>query len=77
MKTKELKTKDKAEIEKLVYEKKESLRALRSNLSGSKSKNVKEVITIRKDIARMLTEMNAKTTRLAVGVSKSAVAAKK
>lgn len=60
MKTSELKQKDKAGIEKLVYEKREALRALRSNLSGSKSKNVKEVGTIRKDIARMLTALNAK-----------------
>lgn len=60
MKSKEIKTKDKADITKLLYEKKEILRALRSNLSGSKSKNVKEVQTHRKDIARMLTALNVK-----------------
>lgn len=58
MEYKEIKAKNKADIEKLLYEKKEALRALRSNLSGSKSKNVKEVNGIRKDIARMLTELN-------------------
>jgi ribosomal protein L29 len=60
MKSKELRQKDSGEIQKMLYEKKEALRALRSNLSGSKSKNVKEVSTLRKDIARMLTEINAK-----------------
>jgi ribosomal protein L29 len=58
MEYKEIKAKGKAEIEKLLYEKREALRALRSNLSGSKSKNVKEVSSIRKDIAKMLTELN-------------------
>jgi len=57
---KELKAKDAKDLEKLLYEKKEALRALRSNLSGSKSKNVKEVSAMRKDIARMLTELNQK-----------------
>jgi ribosomal protein L29 len=59
MEYKEIKTKNKAEIEKLLYEKKEALRALRSNTSGSKSKNVKEVAAVRKDVARMLTGLNA------------------
>ena len=59
MEYKEIKTKSKADIEKLLYEKKEALRAIRSNLSGSKSKNVKEANGIKKDIARMLTILNS------------------
>lgn len=59
MEYKEIKAKNKTDIEKLLYEKKEALRALRSNLSGSKSKNVKEISGIKKDIARMLTGLNA------------------
>ncbi len=61
MQTKELKTKGKADILKLLYENKESLRSIRSNTSGGRSKNVKEINTLRKDIARMLTVLNTKT----------------
>ncbi|MFA5999722.1 MAG: 50S ribosomal protein L29 [Candidatus Paceibacterota bacterium] len=36
----------------------ESLRSMRFKAEGSKSKNVKEVATLKKQIARVLTEMN-------------------
>ncbi|MES2059740.1 MAG: 50S ribosomal protein L29 [Patescibacteria group bacterium] len=65
MKAIEIRKKDKAEIEKSLYERKEALRVLRSNLSGSKSKNVKEALSIRKDIARMLTELNVHVNKAA------------
>jgi len=60
MKAKDLKTKKPTEIMKLAFEKKEELRKLRANLGGSKARNVKEISTIRKDIARMLTELNTR-----------------
>jgi ribosomal protein L29 len=60
MKAKELKDKKVGDIAKLVHDKKEELRAVRSNISGSKTRNVKEIATLRKDVARMLTELNAR-----------------
>ena len=36
----------------------ESIRVIRFKAGGSKSKNVKEVATIKKQIARVLTEIN-------------------
>ncbi len=60
MKAKDLKTKKPAELMKLTYEKREELRAIRSNLGGSKARNVKEISALRKDIARMLTELNTR-----------------
>jgi ribosomal protein L29 len=38
----------------------ESIRVLRFKAQGSKSKNVKESATLRKQVARVLTEMNRK-----------------
>ena len=49
-----------AELSKLLAEKKESLRAWRFGLVGSKSKNMKEGMATRKDIARILTAINHK-----------------
>lgn len=56
---KELKDKKIDELEKDLHAKKESLRVMRSNV-GTKSKNVKEQSSVKKDIARILTEMNAR-----------------
>ncbi|MDB5259413.1 MAG: Ribosomal protein [Candidatus Taylorbacteria bacterium] len=52
---KEYTNKTAAELAKLVAEKRESLRSFRFGNAGSKSKNVKEGRTLRKDIARILT----------------------
>jgi len=60
MKSKELKDKKTAELGGLIHDKKEALRALRANLGGSKTRNVKEIATVRKDVARALTELNAR-----------------
>jgi ribosomal protein L29 len=59
---KDIADKTKADLAKLVSDKQEALRIFRFEASGSKSKNVKEGRTIRKDIARILTAMNAKKT---------------
>ena len=58
MKFKELKEKKQEDLAKLVSEKKEALRGIRSNISGSKTRNVKEIATLKKDIARALTAIN-------------------
>lgn len=56
---KNLNTLDVDSLSKSVNEKREALRAFRFSLSGSKVKNIKEGRTIRKDIARLLTEINS------------------
>lgn len=57
---KEIKEKKIDELLKSLYEKREALRAIRSNVGGSKVKNVKEQSGLKKDIARILTEVNAR-----------------
>jgi ribosomal protein L29 len=48
------------ELQKLVAEKREELRALRFSVAGSKNANVKLASTLRKQIARALTELSKK-----------------
>ena len=48
------------ELKKKLLELQESLRVIRFMAEGSKSKNVKESSTLRKDIARILTSINSK-----------------
>ncbi len=50
--------KTKEDLVKSLYEKRESLRAFRFGEAGSKTRNVKEGISLRKDIARIMTELN-------------------
>jgi large subunit ribosomal protein L29 len=57
MKTKELRQKTAAELEKIVQEKREKLGSLSFDLAGGKVKNVKEIRESRKDIAKILTLM--------------------
>ena len=54
----ELKNEVQANLEKLLAEKREEMRISRFGISGSKVKNVKEGMKLRKDIARILTELN-------------------
>ncbi len=61
---KDLKTKKDEDIKKLLVEKQDALRAFRLGLSGSKIKNVKEGAEIKKDIARIMTEISSR--RIAV-----------
>lgn len=50
----------KGEIEKKLNAVRENLRSLQFNTHGTKSKNVKESMNLRKEIARMLTVLNNK-----------------
>ncbi|HEY4512180.1 MAG TPA: 50S ribosomal protein L29 [Candidatus Paceibacterota bacterium] len=61
MKIDELKDKKPEDLTKILYEKREELRALKSNISGSKVRNVKAVGAIKKDIARILTAHNSRS----------------
>lgn len=55
----EFKNKSKKDLIKTLNEKKSALQSFRFGGAGSKSKNVKEGKNIRKDIARILTEINS------------------
>ncbi len=60
---KEITNKTRADLNKLLNEKREALRVFRFGAAGAKTKNVKEGSVIRKDIARImtaLTMLNAK-----------------
>jgi ribosomal protein L29 len=48
------------EMQKEVAAKREALRAFRFGNAGSRSKNVKEGRNLRKEIARLLTELNSR-----------------
>jgi ribosomal protein L29 len=60
MKMKEITNKSMTDLNRLLTEKKESLRAFRFGSAGAKTKNVKEGRSLRKDIARIMTEKNKK-----------------
>jgi ribosomal protein L29 len=51
------KNKSKAEILKLIAEKKDSLSKFRFGIAGSKIKNMREGRVLRRDIARLNTEL--------------------
>lgn len=59
LKMKDIKSKLPADLQKMLVEKRETLRLSRFGSAGAKSKNVKEVRTIRKSIAQILTVLNA------------------
>ena len=54
---KEFTNKTAADLNKLMADKKEALRVFRFGAAGAKTKNVKEGRAIRKDIARIMTEL--------------------
>ncbi|MEI8328213.1 MAG: 50S ribosomal protein L29 [Candidatus Taylorbacteria bacterium] len=57
MKMKEITTKTTSDLSRLMAEKKEALRAFRFGSAGAKTKNVKEGRGLRKDIARIMTQI--------------------
>lgn len=50
--------KTKEDLVKALYDKREALRTFRFGEAGTKTRNVKEGSTLRKEIARILTELN-------------------
>lgn len=60
MKINDIKGKTIADLNKLLTEKREALRIFRFGSTGSKTKNVKEGSSLKKDIARILTVINDK-----------------
>ena len=57
----DFKNKNRKDLMKTLYEKKDSLQTFRFSGAGSKSRNVKEGRNTRKDIARILTELTTQT----------------
>jgi ribosomal protein L29 len=55
-----LKNHTQEDLAKLLEEKREELRRLRFSVAGSKNANVKQARTLRREIARVLTEQNAR-----------------
>lgn len=60
MKNTSYKDKKKEDLLKALYEKRDALNKFRFGEAGSKTKNVKEGSLLRKDIARIMTELNHK-----------------
>ena len=60
MKMKEISNKTVADLAKMLADKREELRVARFGSAGAKNKNVKAVMLIRKDIARIMTGLNKK-----------------
>ena len=60
IKMKEIKIKTPEELVRLISEKREALRVFRFGTAGAKAKNVKEGMTSRKDIARLMTALKEK-----------------
>jgi len=56
----DFKNKTDEDLNKALSEKRSGLKDFRFGLSGSKTKNVKKGKEIKKDIARILTEMNSR-----------------
>ena len=50
--------KTREDLIKALYEKREAIKAFRFNEAGSKTRNVKEGAALRKDVARIFTELN-------------------
>ncbi|HVS79536.1 MAG TPA: 50S ribosomal protein L29, partial [Candidatus Paceibacterota bacterium] len=57
-----LKNKTEQELKGLITERREALRTFRFDIAGSKARNVKQGRAIRKEIAQILTELNARKT---------------
>ncbi len=58
MKKTSYKGKNHTELVKSLLEKRESLRKLQFGVTGSKTRDVREIRTLRKDIARIMTELS-------------------
>ena len=55
-----MQNKSDTDLQKLLIEKQETLRNFRFNIAGTKTRNVKEGRTTRKEIARILTELKVR-----------------
>lgn len=56
----EFQNKTDSDLKKILAEKREALRKFRFDVAGSKIKNVKEALTLRKEVARILTALRGR-----------------
>ena len=63
MNYKDLQKKNDIDLQKLLVEKQGSLRKFRFGIAGTKTRNVKEGSALRKDIAKVLTELNIRNSK--------------
>ena len=56
--SKDFKTKSDSDLQKTLKEKRQALLDFRFDMSGSGKRNSKDAVNLRKDIARILTELN-------------------
>jgi ribosomal protein L29 len=61
--TEDLKEMNVSDLKQKLVSLKEEVRVIRFKNEGSKVKNVKEVATLKKNIARVMTEINSKVTK--------------
>lgn len=67
---KNLEKKTEKDLQKMLLEKREALRIFRFKSSGGKTKNVKEGVNTRKEIAQILTELKEREMKEGVEVTK-------
>lgn len=60
MKAAQLRKKPKSDLEEMLSDLQERLRKLRFNLASGKVKNIREIRSLKKDIARILTILEEK-----------------
>jgi ribosomal protein L29 len=58
---KELKNKTPQELQKLIAEKRDGIREFRFGSAGSKTKNVKASHNLKKEVARIMTELSLRS----------------
>ncbi|MBI2120559.1 MAG: 50S ribosomal protein L29 [Parcubacteria group bacterium] len=61
MSSEDIKTQSEKDLGKAVLEKRSHLREARFNISGTKIKNVRDQRNTKRDIARILTELNMRS----------------
>ncbi len=61
----EFKNKTEKDLIKTLQEKRNALQTFRFNISGSKTRNVKEARGLRKEVAQILTELNSQKSKKA------------
>ncbi len=59
---KDIKNQTEQDLNKLVVTKRKALQSFRFGSSGSKTRNVKEAKGLKRDVARILTELNSRTS---------------
>lgn len=69
--TTEIKKKSEKDLKASLKEKREEVRAFRFGMAGSATRNTKLSRTVRRDIARILTELNVRKVSGAAGVKET------